>query len=117
MAEGSTEEAVSYEDEKEIARLQARLLPLVAAETSIASELNGGFTGRASSYVRTGWQTWVNSGRPTSDSTISSASDVTSMVASILQHAQDDIEALWRHPLVSKMANLRKLGLEDTSPL
>ncbi|KAF9467431.1 guanine nucleotide binding protein, alpha subunit [Collybia nuda] len=114
--ERSREPSISYDNGDDIVRLQARLLPLLAAEATIASELNGGFTGRASLYVRTGWQTWVSSGRPKGDSTTNTTSDITSMAVAILRHAQDDIEALWRNPLVCELAGLRKLGLEESAP-
>lgn len=103
---------------EEIARLVISLQPLLDAEIPLFAELNGGLAGRASSYVRTGWQSRVsNTLRPNSETFVDSSQSAATRAFNILAGTRDNIEALWRHPLVDSLPNLRKLRIEESAPL
>jgi guanine nucleotide-binding protein subunit alpha len=112
--DGSPDSDITSEAHGEIARLRNQLQPLLAAESAISSELNGGLSGRASAYVRSGWQKIITPHRSKNDS--SCHSDI-NLYHRTLGPAVESIEALWHHPLVTELAELRKLNIEDSAPL
>ncbi|CAL1705989.1 unnamed protein product [Somion occarium] len=106
----------------ELAYLRNKVLPLVASEEALASELSGGITvtgGRTGVYVRTGWQALVTPNRawPLPDILGSSArpSAVTNIVAKTFGATQDEIFRLWRHPAVQSLVRTNKLRLEESA--
>ena len=115
----SVEHAASVEDsldvssqaQDEIAYLRTQLEPLLAVESSISFELSGGLSGRVSTYVRTGWQTLIAPQRSSRDFS------GTALFYRKLGATKDSIEALWRHPLVTGLAEHRKLSIEESAPL
>lgn len=104
-----------------ISQLRARLLPVVAMEDALASELSGGLAiggGRAGVFVRAGWQSLVTSTRSwplgVGDvRTTAKAQIVTTMAAKALYNSRLDINALWEHPAVKRLITLRHLKLEE----
>ncbi|KAI0699907.1 G-protein alpha subunit [Cerioporus squamosus] len=106
----------------ELALLRNKLLPLVASEDALASELSGGITvsgGRTGVYVRSGWQALNSAARswPLSDDYRSGMtprqSAVTNIVATTLAASMDEIEYLWWHPGVQNLVKGHKLKLEE----
>lgn len=100
---------ISGERRNEITQLRIQLRLLLAAENSISFELNGGLSGRVSMYVRTGWQALI---APRAGNSHSG----TALFSRTLGVTKDSVEELWHHPLVTGLAKLRKLGIEDTAP-
>ncbi|KII92506.1 hypothetical protein PLICRDRAFT_103802 [Plicaturopsis crispa FD-325 SS-3] len=109
----------------EIAHLRSSLLPLVALEDSLASELSGGVHvagGKTGVYVRSGWQALVTPNRSWRSSTLPPHSTTTTvevvanMVAKTLSERQSDLETLWRHPAVKTLLRHRKLRLDESAP-
>lgn len=108
--------------QEDLAQLRTKLLPLVAVEDAIASDLSGGVTvagGRTGVYVRAGWQTLVtpamsrwpganrgNNGPPVND-----------LVARMLAAMKDEVATLWHHPSVKTLLKYRKLRLEESASL
>ncbi|TFK82996.1 G-protein alpha subunit [Polyporus arcularius HHB13444] len=106
----------------ELALLRSKLLPLVASEDALASELSGGISvsgGRTGVYVRSGWQALNSAARswPLSDDyrtgMTARQSAVTNIVATTLAASMDEIEYLWWHPGVQKLVKAHKLKLEE----
>ncbi|OBZ71036.1 Guanine nucleotide-binding protein alpha-4 subunit [Grifola frondosa] len=107
----------------ELAQIRTKLLPLVASEDALASELSGGITvsgGRTGVFVRAGWQALVTSGRSyalaeshlaSSSSTRQSA--VANIVAKTIAASSQEIEQLWHHPGVQSLLRNNKLRLEE----
>jgi hypothetical protein len=112
--DGSPDSEITSEARGEIARLRSQLQPLLAVENAISVELSGGLSGRASAYVRSGWQKVIARQHSKNDS--SGLSD-TSLFHNTLGSAAESVEALWRHSLVTELAELRKLNIEDSAPL
>ncbi|KDQ55670.1 hypothetical protein JAAARDRAFT_37068 [Jaapia argillacea MUCL 33604] len=101
-----------------ISELRAKLLPLVALEDTLASELNGGVTvsgGRSGVFVRAGWQTLVSPNRNRSIANNAKVPAITSMAAKGLAETVDAIEELWKHPAVRQLLARRKLRLEESA--
>jgi hypothetical protein len=101
--------------------LRRRLLPLVAMEESLASELSGGISipgGHSDPdiFVRASRHTSAN---PRGHQHIASerANAIADLVAIALAELQRDIDALWRDPSVKAFMRLRKLRLDDSAPL
>lgn len=119
-----TEETLpsSSDAPSEIAQLRVKLLPMVAIEDSLASEVNGGISlsgGRSGVYVRPGWQTLLDTPgwglaetRPQNRS-----SDIARLAARTLATVKDDIIELWEHSAVKRILFLRKLRLDESAPL
>ncbi|KAL0070010.1 hypothetical protein AAF712_002907 [Marasmius tenuissimus] len=108
----------SDSQKEELYDLRTKLLPLVSLQDSLASELSGGVSisgGRTGVFVRAGWQGLLSSRNWSSSSRQQNA--VTNMAAKTLNVAQDDITALWQHPVVKDMISLRKIRLEESAPL
>ncbi|EGO25997.1 hypothetical protein SERLADRAFT_466917 [Serpula lacrymans var. lacrymans S7.9] len=111
----------------EIAQLRSKLLPLVAIEDSLASELSGGISlsgGKTGAFVRAGWQGLVLPSRSRSYTDSRNASDpkaaansahVTNLASRTLATAHDDIDELWKHPAVRVLLNNRKLRLDESA--
>ncbi|RDB15608.1 Guanine nucleotide-binding protein alpha-4 subunit [Hypsizygus marmoreus] len=107
----------------EIGELRAKLLPLVAIEDTLASELSGGVSisgGRTGAYVRTGWQALVT----TSNWSMSDhrspmkghTPEVINLAAKTLSSTLNAIKVLWRHPAVKRLLDTRKLRLDESAP-
>jgi hypothetical protein len=113
----------STEVQNEIGQLRAKLLPLVAIEDVLASELSGGVSvsgGRTGAYVRSGWQALVTSNWALSDSRSSErtqAPEVIALAAKTLGSTTTAIEALWNHRTVKRLLHLRKLRLDESASL
>ncbi|KAI0075854.1 G-protein alpha subunit [Panus rudis PR-1116 ss-1] len=106
----------------DLSYLRSKVLPLVASEEALASELSGGITvsrGRTGVYVRSGWQSIVTQTRSWALPDVLSAptrpTAVTNIVAKTFAAAQDEIYRLWHHPLVQKLVKSNKLRLEDAA--
>ncbi|RPD68331.1 G-protein alpha subunit [Lentinus tigrinus ALCF2SS1-7] len=106
----------------ELALLRNKLLPLVASEDALASELSGGITvsgGKTGVYVRSGWQALNSAARswPLSEDyrlgMTPRQSAVTNIVATTLAASMDEIEYLWWHPGVQNLLKSHKLKLEE----
>lgn len=110
----------------ELSQLRTRLLPLVAVEDALASDLSGGVTvagGRTGVYVRAGWQAllssatnraWTNSAE---NRIANGQSPMNDLVARLLATSREDIDQLWRHPRVRTLVRLRKVRLEESAAL
>ncbi|KAG7444476.1 G-protein alpha subunit [Guyanagaster necrorhizus] len=105
--------------QEEINQLRSQLLPLVAMEDALASELSGGISvggGRAGVFVRAGWQALVTTGRnwPLNDMRTPSKTQVAAnMAAKILHNLRNEINTLWHHPAVERLLALRHLKLDE----
>ncbi|KDR67791.1 hypothetical protein GALMADRAFT_105456 [Galerina marginata CBS 339.88] len=111
----------SYDVRQELNSLRVRLLPLLALETTLASELSGGVSiagGRTGAYVRAGWQGLLNSTlvadskKPEIENR---TRETTRLVARTLAVAVDDIDALWTHEAVKFYIQHRKIRLDDSA--
>ncbi|KAH8107632.1 G-protein alpha subunit [Cristinia sonorae] len=107
----------------ELQYLRNKILPLVASEEALASELSGGITlsgGRSGVYVRAGWQALVTQNRAWPLPDIRAASTarptvVSNIVAKTLLATQHEIMELWRHPAVLHLLRANKLYLEESA--
>ncbi|KAF8649133.1 hypothetical protein AX16_005996 [Volvariella volvacea WC 439] len=119
---------VAQDVQDEIAALRGRLLPLVAMEDSLATELSGGVSiagGRAGAFVRSGWQALVSSTStsasassawsPSAPATVK-LNEVASLAAKTLASLTKDVDALWKHRAVKSLLELRKLRLDESAP-
>ncbi|KAH9839028.1 G-protein alpha subunit [Rhodofomes roseus] len=105
----------------ELSQLRNKLLPLVASEEALASELSGGITvtgGKSGVFVRAGWQALNTATRswPLADIRNGSgprAPVMTDIVAKTLDANQNEIEDLWHHPGVRSLLATNKLRLEE----
>jgi hypothetical protein len=109
--------------QRDVSSLRIRLLPLMALENTLTSELNGGVSiaGGRSGYVRSGWQSLIkpswstgvtDSKKPevTVDNRIR---EITNLVARTMSSAADDIEALWTHEAIKYCVIHRKIRLDE----
>ncbi|KAF5386063.1 hypothetical protein D9615_002701 [Tricholomella constricta] len=122
----STETALANEGiwRREIGELRVQLLPLIAIEDTLASELSGGISlagGRTGAFVRSGWQALVTSTFPLSDSRLAApgrthAPEVVNLAARTLAACVEPIKALWRHRAVRQLLESRKLRLDESAP-
>lgn len=107
---------------QELSSFRRRLLPLLALESILASELSGGVTiggGRAGAYVRQGWQalsapawsSWKSEKADVPDRVL----ETTKMVTRTLADMVDDIDALWVHDAVQFYVLHRKIRLDDSA--
>jgi len=109
--------------------LRTKLLPLVAIEDTLASNLNGGISiggGRTGVYVRSGWQALVTPTRsyelpdlrkPSFDAKSTAMASVTDLAARTLASLVVEIEDLWQHPAIRRLLQLHKLRLDEAAPL
>ena len=109
---------------EELTQLRTRLLPLVATEDALASDLSGGVTvagGRTGVYVRAGWQSLLSSATSrtwsNAESRAGAQRPMNDLVARLLANSRDDVEQLWRHPRVQTLVRLRKVRLEESAAL
>ncbi|KAG6902511.1 hypothetical protein C0995_015703 [Termitomyces sp. Mi166 len=108
--------------QREIGELRAKLLPVVALEDTLASELSGGVSvsgGRTGAYVRAGWQALVTSAWPLGDSrqTLKSpSSESIQLAAKTLASTSESIKKLWAHRVVKRFLETKKLRLEESAP-
>ena len=127
----------------ELGLLRNKLLPLVASEDALASELSGGIHvagGRSGVYVRSGWQALTSGTRtwPLAEGFAThggghggkgqgqgqgqgqgggAGSAVTNIVAKTLAAVMDEVEMLWWHPGVQGLLKGHKLKLEEYAAL
>lgn len=109
----------------ELSQLRNKLLPLVASEDALASELSGGVTvsgGKSGVFVRAGWQSLSTATRawPLADIRNGSgprAPVMTDIVSKTLDANQNEIEDLWHHPGVRALLANNKLKLEEYAAL
>ncbi|KAG5638217.1 hypothetical protein H0H81_001218 [Sphagnurus paluster] len=106
----------------EIQELRAQLLPLIAMEDSLATDLSGGVSvtgGRTGAYVRAGWQALVTSTFSPAESRITESkhtSEVVTLASRTLAANVEPIKALWEHPAVKRLLDSRKLRLDESAP-
>ncbi|KAH7916602.1 guanine nucleotide binding protein, alpha subunit [Hygrophoropsis aurantiaca] len=110
----------------ELSRMRSKLLPLVAMEDSLASELNNGvsITGnRSGVYVRAGWQALVTPLSPNRSRTLPGSggpppavAHVTNLASRTLLAAQNEVDELWKHPAVRILVNNRRVRLDESAP-
>jgi hypothetical protein len=112
-----------------IGELRTKLLPLIAIEDTLASNLNGGISiggGRTGAYVRSGWQTLIAPSRnfgfpdlrkPSFDAKATALTSVTDLAARTLASLLQEIEGLWQHAAVRRLLQLNKLRLDEAAPL
>jgi G-protein alpha subunit len=118
-----TEPISSADVQKEISSLRIKLLPLMALETTLTSELNGGISiagGRTGAYVRSGWQSLI---KPAWSMGVDSKKpevpvdnrlrEITNLVARTMSNAADDIEMLWTHDAIRYCIKHRKIRLDE----
>ncbi|KAG6844841.1 hypothetical protein H0H87_003272 [Tephrocybe sp. NHM501043] len=116
-------DAANEVTQQEIGELRAKLLPLVALEDTLASELSGGVSvsgGRTGAYVRAGWQGLVTSAWPLGDSRPTPLKRPTAesiqLAAKTLGSTADAIKVLWSHRAVKRLVDTKKLRLEESAP-
>lgn len=116
----------SVETQREIAMIRSKLLPLIAIEGALATELSGGVCvtgGRTGVYVRSGWKSTVTSGPGSPGMATRSvyqanrANDATGLAAKTFNGIVNELETLWRHKAVKKLVETRKLRLDESAPL
>ncbi|KAF9455365.1 guanine nucleotide binding protein, alpha subunit [Collybia nuda] len=111
----------SIEVQREIGELRVQLLPLVAIEDTLASELSGGVSvsgGRTGAYVRSGWQALVTPTWPLSENRTMEkkhAPEVILLAAKALASTSAAVEALWNHRVVKRFIQLRKIRLDESA--
>ena len=111
------------EDQHEVGEIRTQLLPLVAIEDALASELSGGVSfpgGRIGAFVRTGWQALVTPNWSISDhrrGRRNYTSEVINLASKTLGAVVVAITALWKHRLVKRLVQNRKLILDESAPL
>lgn len=110
----------------ELAALRNKLLPLVASEDALASELSGGINvtgGKSGVFMRAGWQALVTSRGAIPIADVRTMREpgkntgVTNIVAKTLAACQGEIHELWRHPAVKALLKTNKLRLEEYAAL
>jgi len=103
--------------QEDLAQLRTKLLPLVAVENALASDLNGGVTisgGRGGVFVRAGWQ-GMGGSSVWPGATTSRGPPVNDLVARMLAATRDEVAALWNHSSVRTLLKYRKLRLEESA--
>ena len=106
--------------QRQISSFRIGLLPLLALESTLTSELNGGVSiggVRTGAYVRSGWQSlmkprWtigVNSKKA------NRIHETTNLVARTIASAADDIDALWTHEAIRFYIRHRKIRLDESA--
>ncbi|CAA7260781.1 unnamed protein product [Cyclocybe aegerita] len=109
------------EVQQDLNSIRIRLLPLLALESTLASELSGGITlsgGRTGAYVRSGWQalvapTWTIGPDLKKPEAPNRTREVTTLVARTLTFAVDDIDTLWTHETIRYYIQRRTIRLDD----
>lgn len=112
---------------EEFSRLRTKLVPLVAMEDSLASELSGGVAvtgGRTGVYVRAGWQALVTPLSPNRSRALPgtgglspAVAQVTGLASRTLIAVQNEVDELWKHPAVRILLNNRRIRLDESAPL
>ncbi|KAF9557492.1 G-protein alpha subunit [Agrocybe pediades] len=111
----------SPEVTQELNGLRVRLLPLLAQEDVLATELSGGVSiagGRTGAYVRQGWQSIITGSKSSETKRAELANrtrETTRLVGRTLALAVDDIDALWTHEAVKFYIQQRKIRLDDSA--
>lgn len=119
------EPLASADIQHELASLRVHLLPLLALEATLASELSGGVSitgGRSEAFVRLGWQSltapsWAVGTDAKKTEAASRARMTTTLVARTMSEVVDDIEALWLHEAVKFYSQQRRIRLDDSASL
>ncbi|TFK44091.1 guanine nucleotide binding protein, alpha subunit [Crucibulum laeve] len=112
----------SKEVQEKIGALRVKLLPLIAIESSLASELSGGVSvsgGRTGAYVRAGWQALVTPTHtwPSTDArSTARVSEVVELASRTISTVLSEIQALWDHRAVRHLLDLRKVRLDESAP-
>ncbi|KAG2122874.1 G-protein alpha subunit [Suillus cothurnatus] len=111
---------------EEFSGLRTKLVPLVAMEDSLASELSGGVAvtgGRTGVYVRAGWQALVTPLSPNRSRALPgtgglspAVAQVTSLASRTLISVQNEVDELWKHPAVRILVNNRRIRLDESAP-
>lgn len=111
----------------EFSRLRTKLVPLVAMEDSLASELSGGVAvtgGRSGVYVRAGWQALVTPLSPNRSRALPgtggpspAVAQVTNLASRTLISVQNEVDELWKHSAVRILLNNRRIRLDESAPL
>lgn len=92
--------------------VRTTLLPLIAMEDALASEINGGVAipgGRSGAFVHSGWQ------YSKSHHIGLKLPETATMVAKTLSKVSDDIKALWQHPTVQQYIAQGKIRVEEST--
>ncbi|TFK65805.1 G-alpha-domain-containing protein [Pluteus cervinus] len=110
----------SPETQSQIAAIRTRLLPLIAMESALATELSGGVSvggGKTGAFVRTGWQALVGPGsaRGQGNGRPMRNSETTNLVARTMSSLGGEVEKLWKHQAVRTLVHSRKLRLDDSA--
>lgn len=107
-------------DEVKLDETRARLLPLMALENLLVTELTEGVTfatstsnAQTKAFIRPGWQIriaqfWNLTGR--------SSSDLALLCSKTLAFSVPDIHALWNHWITRFYISKRVVPLDDTAP-
>lgn len=106
---------VAPNDILHLSDIRTSLLPLIAMEDALASEINGGVSipgGRSGAYVRSGWQTILNQKQQHVK-----LPETATLAAKILSRVADEIRILWEHPTVQRYIEQRKIRVEDSAAL
>lgn len=111
---------------EEFSRLRTKLVPLVAMEDSLASELSSGVAvtgGRTGVYVRAGWQALVTPLSPNRSRALPGTGGLSPAVAQVASLAsrtliavQNEVDELWKHPAVRILLNNRRIRLDESAP-
>ncbi|KAJ2929694.1 hypothetical protein H1R20_g7398, partial [Candolleomyces eurysporus] len=110
----------------EIIRLRTALLPIVAMEDALTSEINGGVSipgGRNGGYVRSGWQKLRSEKQQSPDSPTAEGStfvklpETASLAAKAISRSAMDIKALWQHRAVQHFINNKTIRLDESAAL
>jgi guanine nucleotide-binding protein subunit alpha len=114
----------------EIIRLRTALLPIVAMEDALTSEINGGVSipgGRNGGFVRSGWQK-LRSEKPSYQSqspesptgeamSFVKLPETASLAAKAISRSAMDIKALWQHPTVQHFVDNKTIRLDESAAL
>ncbi|KAF5335205.1 hypothetical protein D9611_010895 [Ephemerocybe angulata] len=104
----------------EINRLRSALLPLVAIEDSLASEINGGVSipgGRSGAFVRSGWQNLrSDNGQSVSEPRgFVKLPETANIAAKAISRSAVDITALWQHRTVQRFIEDKTIRLDESA--
>ncbi|TFK22217.1 guanine nucleotide binding protein, alpha subunit [Coprinopsis marcescibilis] len=97
---------------QDLSNVRTALLPLVAMEDALASEINGGVSipgGRSGAYVRSGWQTMLD------QKASLKLPETATVAAQTLSRVANEIKLLWKHPTVQHYIEERKIRVEESA--
>lgn len=109
----------------EISHLRTKLVPFIAMEDSLASELSNGVSvagGRSGVFVRAGWQALVtplspnrSKAAPATGGPRPAVAQVTNLASRTLMSVQSEIDDLWKHPAVRILLNNSRIRLDESA--